>query len=250
MDYQLIWTRAAEDGEADKTLLENAPCPWVHIPCLATRAQPWSWPEGGSDITLIASRTTADTALGDLALRQQLAKQKKIYTFGEKTANALRQLLRLPVEHVDVKDGLGLAQWVENHIPKSDRVVFCGAQEPAYDIAGHLTEKGFNAVHVPVYCTTVPSAWPEAQADRTLRGHHNYVCFASPSAVRGFATLFVSVGEMLPAIQAVAIGDTTARACAKYFRKVAVADKPSLENLVHKAEELIREAINQDQRGS
>lgn len=250
MDYQLIWTRAAEDAEADKALFANAPCPWVHIPCLATRAQEWHWPEGGSDVVVIASRTTVDTALGDLALRQTLAQQKKIYTFGEKTADALQQLLRLPVERVDVKDGFGLAEWLEKHLDKKTRVVFCGAAEPAYNIAAHLAEKGFNATHVPVYSTTIPTAWPEAQATRTLTGHHNYVCFASPSAVRGFMTLFASVGEMLPTIQAVAIGETTARACAKYFRNVTVAETASLETLVRKAEELICSAIDQDQRGS
>lgn len=249
MDYQLIWTRAAEDVDADKQLLANFPSPWVHIPCLATKPQSWSWPEGGSDVVTIASRTTVDCALADLNLRQHLARQKKIYTFGEKTAAALQQL-GLPVERIDVPDGLGLAAWLTAHLDKKTHVVFCGAQEPAYDIAGHLTAHGFTATHVPVYATTIPTAWPEDRALRTLTGHNNFACFASPSAVRGFTTLFASVGELLPAVHAVAIGETTARQCAKYFRRVTIADAPSLEHVVRKADELIRAAIDQDQRES
>ncbi len=249
MDYQLIWTRAAEDIEADKPLLDGTPCPWIHIPCLATKPQTWTWPEEGSDVVAIASRTTVDCSLADLGLRQHLARQKKIYTFGEKTAAALQQL-RLPVERVDVPDGLALANWMATNLDPKTRVVFCGAQEPAYDIVGHLAAQGFTATHVPVYSTTTPTAWPEERALRTLTGHNNFVCFASPSAVRGFVSLFASVGELLPAVHAVAIGETTARVCAKHFRRVSIADAPSLEHVARKANELIREAIDQDRHES
>src|SRR5690606_28578514 len=118
--------------------------------------------------------------------------------------------------------------------------VFVGAEEGAYDIVSHLKGKGFAAEHVSVYTTTIPVAWPEARATRTLSGHYVTACFASPSAVKGFMSLFASVAEMLPSVHAVAIGETTARACKKYFRNVTVATQASMENLVQKAAEVVR----------
>ena len=246
----LIWTRAAAEWDDDEPLLASLdPASWTlwRLPCLAT--QPCtadlspSSSMGSSYTGLIltsatAVRVFAATAAGATLLRSGCP----AYTHGPKTAALLTRLGAMP-RHVDVATAQELMGWLSKNLRPTDRLLWPRAKEAAFDLKAALAPFGIRVDDPVVYQTeprlTDASGQPPtaaALADWVARWS-GVACFASPSAVTGFASaLRPATNRLGEALTAVCTGPTTAAAAAQHFAKVITAPRPGVAALLATAQ--------------
>ena len=158
----------------------------MHIPCLEIV------PTGIKDsplkgCALITSKKVCEIIKGNHQWCRQLSRLNSVYTFGEETAESLKEL-NLPVKKVEVESGEQLARYVANHVDRTVEIHFLGASKPVFDYQGFFSGQGFEIHCWPFYETRlgVPKGLVETIDWKKLSG---VICFASPSAVKGFLGL-------------------------------------------------------------
>lgn len=232
MTKALIWTRSQDDAAGDRPLLDAVPLPVVHLPCLQS-----SWLDAPPLPTkaCTALAVTSPRAVDALARDPRLAalvSQLPVHTFGTETAQRLIKI-GARVQRHDVKTGRAMGELLTRLLPPKTCLWVPGAREPAFDLVGHLKNTGMEAFALPLYATEPVT--PEVRlVVEKLRPFQDIVaCFASPSAVEGFAPLLVSLPTaILERIRACAIGETTANRARAHFPEVAEAPKPDLDALI------------------
>ncbi len=239
----LVWTRTRDDWEADEPLLK-ARVPRgtgvLHLPCLTlVPLAAAAAPAGPYEHVVLTSANAVAFALRDPLLAPVVRAAKKLRTHGPATARALEAHGLTPSLVPDVRTAAELGTALGGEVPRGARILLAGAKLPAFDLEGNFRARGYDARYVACY-DTVPGARQAdggavpaemiAELTRTLMGA---VCFASPSAVRGFAAVFEPAETRLKAaLRAVAIGPTTAGAAARHFAKVTTAASNSVASLV------------------
>lgn len=148
---------------------------------------------------------------------------------GKGTADALLQVGicadYVPSSYHAAALGAGLAPLV----PAGTRVLIARAQEGSPALTRELAAVGAAYDDIPVYRTIY--TLPEAQEVRALLEQKNtYVAFTSASTVRGFVR---GVGApVYSAVQAVCIGEQTAKQARAYGMRVLISEEATLESMV------------------
>jgi len=247
--YTLIWTRSVEDWPADAPVLSrSAAATWdlLHIPCVEIRPLPLLLPQVAPDYVVITSANAAKRAAGEPALKQSMLAAKQVFTHGAKTAKALQALgINATLVH-SASTAADLCTWLGQNLQKPAHIWLPIAAEPAFDLAAGLAALGFATSVLPCYETLAEAR----QANRELFGAAQIaklqqeltgvICFASPSAVAGFARVFAPRSHALgKSLHACVIGPTTEAAAVAYFERVTVAAEASMEALVARAVSLL-----------
>jgi uroporphyrinogen-III synthase len=247
----LVWTRAAEDWERDAPVLAAAlprEVEIVRVPCIAVQAKAATLPAGGPwDFVAVTSRNAVRFAAVVPGFLEAARAARRIYTHGTETAKDLAALGLVP-SVAPVRTAAGLCAWLLAEVPPPATFLIPAAEEPAFDLAQGLAALGHRAEALICYGTTAtprnvdgaPLTARECQAlAARLAG---VVCFASPSAVRGFAPLVAANGRRLASTLVVAaIGPATAKAASGGFRRVESAAKSTVAALAELAAGLLSE---------
>lgn len=238
----LVWTRPAADWQDDEVLLQisQAKARTLRLPCMAVI--PLKAPDvtGKFDAFVFTSSKAAEFALTNHSV-MMAAKQAAVYTHGPTTAKTLLRY-GLKAEVIDVRTAAELAKAIIKKLAPGTHVLWPRAKEPAFDLDDALNEGGLIATSFVCYRTETgilgldgkPLAKDRLQTLRdSLQG---VVCFASPSAVDGFTQDLNPKGHRLgQELIAVALGPTTAKACAGHFKVVKKARTNGMEALVEAA---------------
>ena len=245
----LIWTRGLQDWAVDAPVLSgSAAASWdlLHIPCVEIRTLPLVLPQGTPDYVVITSANAAKRAADNPAFKQSMLAAKQVLTHGAKTAKALQALGINATLVSSASTAADLCTWLGQNLQKPAHIWLPVAAEPAFDMAAGLAALGFATSVLPCYETLAEARQANrepfsealvAQLQQELTG---VICFASPSAVAGFARVFAPRSHALGrSLHACVIGPTTEAAAVAYFERVTVAAEASIEALVAKALSLL-----------
>ncbi len=246
----LIWTRSVEDWGADQELFSAVPpeIAVVHVPCLRLVAAPVQlpapWPRqqaaGASYNVIMTSAHAVDFAMGDPGLAAAVRGAGAVYTHGELTWARLQAHGIAAQLAGGVRTAAELGVWLGRVLPPGSAVLLPGAAALAYDLAGALRSAGFSAAAVVCYTTEAAAHLPNGDALTSAAASRLYgawggaaLCFASPSAVRGFCAGFAEAMRAAPVVlHPIAIGPTTAAAVREAFGSVLTAENNSLQAVV------------------
>ena len=196
MTHSIIWTRAAEEWENDRDIFGQDLAQVVRLPCLRLQVLDAKWPSQGAEdssperyVVCFTSQKAVEAVPKDV--RPWLAQVKKVMTFGEQTQQALvRQ--GLPAVRLPASGGFEFSRILPTQLDPSDRVLICAAKYPAYPIAEDIRRAGFEVTQLALY-SAESGVFSETGQDldgkklkELAEGLRGSICFASPSAVRGF----------------------------------------------------------------
>lgn len=233
----LVWTRPASDWPQDEILLKAAAgkARIERIPCVKIVPLPSDAVTGSFDAVIFTSSKAADLALGDPSVLAAAKAAKGVYTHGPSTAKTLLKHGLSPTV-VDVRTGQELGAALKKKLAPGSRILWPRVEDPAHDLEADLSAAGFPTQSFVCYRTETRayglSGEPLAKARlaELARDLAGVACFASPSAVEGF------LKDLPPdRLIAVALGPTTAEACAGRFKTVFTATENGLEALVNRA---------------
>ena len=247
--HTLIWTRSIQDWAVDAPVLSgSAAGSWdlLHIPCVEIRPLPLVLPQGTPDYVVITSANAAKRAADDPAFKQSMLAAKQVLTHGAKTAKAL-QALGIDATLVrSASTAADLCLWLGHQLQQAAHIWLPVAAEPAFDMAAGLAALGFSTSVLPCYETLAEARqanlepFSRAMVAKLQQELTGVICFASPSAVAGFARVFEPSGHALGrSLHACVIGPTTEAAAVAYFERVTVAAEASIEALVTRALSLL-----------
>lgn len=243
----LVWTRSLEDWATDQALLvglKNVDV--VHLPCIETTALPASLPTGVWDCAVFTSAHAVDFALANPSLNAGIARVASLYTHGASTAERLAAAGLAPTLVKGIRTAEELAAWLKQTLKPGTRVLVPTAAEPAFDLAGTLTAAGLPAAALACYQTSMEARSAEGSPlSRAMIEDLNarlsgVICFASPSAVKGFVKVFAPQrGRLATALKVAAIGPTTAAAARGEFKNCQTAFVNELASLVTLAQTML-----------
>lgn len=237
----LVWTRAVEDWDDDKSLIAPfipAGIELLHLPCLSTVALPIVPPSGSFDVAVVLSPNTVQYALADQAMRGVLASLSQIYTHGMTTAERLRDA-GLPAVHIPgVRTAAELATRLTTELKRGTRCLWPTAKAPSFDLQAACDARGIVVTRVDCYETETGAVQSDgtpltqAAVDALVARLDGVVAFASPSAVAGFVDVFRPTDNRLQsALAAVVMGPTTAKAANASFQVVELAPSATITEL-------------------
>ncbi|MDR2592262.1 MAG: uroporphyrinogen-III C-methyltransferase [Chitinispirillales bacterium] len=138
----------------------------------------------------------------------------------------------IKVEYVpDEYNGAALGRGLSILVKNGERALIAGAKDGDRDLTDVLTETGVAFDDVPIY--------EKVRDDKTASAVINdfdFAAFTSPSAVKGFAEIFVSMD--FGKIKAVCIGEKTASAARALGMEVYVSTEAAVGSMVEKIMEL------------
>jgi uroporphyrinogen-III synthase len=245
VEKTLIWTRGIDDWQSDHLLLSRVVPEGVHIehiPCVrlspveipsdvlqALTNDPW-------DHVVFTSAHGVSFALASPVIRARIKRSSSVYTLGSATAQALARHGIDAIRPEGIRTGEDLGAWLDVHLPKDAHILVPSPRQPAFDLAQYLKDKGRQSLAIVCYETEAKAHLPSGEALSTQNLKElgsrptTIVCFASPSAVRGFVA--GAPGVVPPAV---VIGPTTEAAAKQFFTVKKIADENSLESLVKAA---------------
>lgn len=246
----LIWTRARTDWEQDQqTALAVGidPSSLLHIPCLSFQAVPVTKDVQAANYVIFTSSNAVRYAMQVERLAQVIRAAVKIFAIGAGTAQALSHYGLTAVPGVSGKDGKELAEII---VSRGDGGSFLIpiTQVPAFDLAGYLKKHGRQAEAVVCYETLSTatksdgSEYSEDEAAQLAETMSGVICFASPSAVRGFDNVFhVRENELGKKLIPVAIGKTTCNEVLQYFPQCKIAESATTNELLSCAADVFKD---------
>lgn len=246
----LIWTRALTDWEEDAQKLsrtEQLPeLNLMRVPCLKLAPVPVDSPIS-KDFTAAILTSANALRLAPPQLQDMLRQCQYVYTHGEKTAATARALGISSIEQIAVRTAEELAEMVIARLPHTAKVLIPTAAIPAFDLGEALRATGLDVTTITTYQTIQcvsrddGSSLTQREVETARRQWQGVVCFASPSAVGSFVTTFLPEPNRLrDSLVAVALGPTTAAACAEAFRSVQVAPQNRIDSLIDAALAVLR----------
>ena len=213
----IIWTRALDDWASDRQLFADHGV--QHVPCLSFARLPFTFPDNWREFTKVVTSPRMVRMLSEDE-RDKLRGGPAVLTFGEKTAVSLRAA-GIACEVIPAGGGEAFTQSLLAR--DEGNVAVLTNDDPAFAIAKTLVAAGRRAETWTIYKTMSAiyeqtgeemDAQNQKEMATTLTG---VVCFASPSAVRGFARLREFDSMLATRVSAIVIGGTTAAACEGVF---------------------------------
>ena len=252
----VVWTRSSANWDTDWVFLQEIG-DFYHIPCIKRVATPLNLNEKSIafisqhqtiDIVIFTSSFAVSTTLQNEVLHQSVKRCHQIYAVGPATRKKVMQSLCLPCYLPKAcRKSSDIFKTILKNCPPPKNILIPGAQTRADNLESNLIANGYKVDSPVVYRTlsiaqeTNGKVLSKIQCDDlNAKLCPSVICFASPSAVKGFTTSFSKIPSY-PAIQkpiAYCIGETTARECQKntsFFSKVFTATKPSIKTLASEA---------------
>ena len=248
----IIWTRSSDDWCLDAPLLSDCDDEIIRLPCIKICSLPESdvnrqiGPDPSDKEPYISVFTSSHAAAFCHHLkkvRQIVEHSEAVWAVGQATLFQLKtwgvcaQMFPEVAQARDLGDEL-----LQKYHGRNVRFFLPGGRLRAYNLESFLRLSGFRAHSVNLYETRsgcwFPSGRELEESDRKKIQEHfdsSIVCFASPSAVRGFATCWNINRNSFRRLKVVAIGTSTEEACREYFRNVTKAPVPTLEALKNAA---------------
>ncbi|MGB7786399.1 MAG: uroporphyrinogen-III synthase [Salinimicrobium sp.] len=149
----------------------------------------------------------------------QLVKEKKIFCVGEKTADFLKENGFQIAATANY--GADLAKLIIEKYASESFLFFCGKKRNP-DLPKMLKKHAVDLTEIEVY-DTLPSA-------KSYARNFDGVLFFSPSGVKSFCSENALSGSI-----AFCIGKTTASEAEKHTKRIVIANKPSIENVIVQA---------------
>ncbi len=241
---KLIWTRAASDWLEDQFYFEDKQNSVIHLPCLRLQAidtpdVPESLAQKNPFVTVISSPKTIDYLYQRKPYWNLVEKNSQIFCFGEKTQSIAvsRGLKTIRLKQATTLEEM--APLIVELISKERLVFLPGGKKRAFDLDGFLKERGFQTERIDLYETNCQlrdrdeKPLSDAKRNQFIDQLAGVVCFASPSAVEGFAAVLEPQKNRLSSeLVAVAIGKTSEKACKNFFDQVFVSPHPELKAFV------------------
>jgi uroporphyrinogen-III synthase len=235
---QLIWTRAMDDWDRDKLLLQKSGHDALHLPCITLQGLPVRFPKHKPQVFVFTSSNAVRYTERHHALVNLMRLGEAVYAIGPGTEKALKDLK----VHVETCEGVHTAEqfavWLSRNLSPETHVAWPTAREPSYNLAEHLARYRIHVDVLPVYHTEKALHLPngklpdQSAIDRYIQSLEGIVCFASPSAVDGFIrSLTPSENRLKHELIAVVIGPTTKAAAEGHFQNIKMIDEPSIEKL-------------------
>lgn len=178
--------------------------------------------------------TSVQGVLNAKKLRAELTRLPA-YAVGEQTAKAALH------EGFDVRAiGKEGAEHLANLLtatqePPAETVLCLGAEEPAYDIAGHLREAGWPAQHVAVYRSEPATSLPDELVNALRAGEIHSVFLSSAKGAKAFLSLAQHYGaeEQLAKLTLYVMSDAVAKTVAEFPQAAChVASAPRMPLLI------------------
>ena len=244
MSKFIIWTRSREDWPKDAPVLAKGGLPLLHLPCICTRPLPFEAPCASFVALLFTSIRAIQMSLDDPALSALVRAIPLVMTFGARCTAELRKRGLTPHRAKQAKSSLELTRYFVDKIAPTlaarAQVLAMGPARPAFDAGREISSLGLGYTYLPLYETLPRLELSGKDREHYRRSLEGIVCFASPSAVEGFAQSLMAGGEdqLGTRLVAVAIGETTARKCRAYFREVHLAATQDVAALVERAQAL------------
>lgn len=243
----LIWTRAFDDWEYDKKVLETLKLDVLHFPCIELTPIPVKFPKQKPQIFVFTSANAVRYSGRHPALMNLVKSSEGVYAIGPSTLAALSQVEVSAEMLPGVPSAEQMAVWLSRNISPHTTVAIPSAKEPSFDFKSFLERYVIHVDVLPVYQTHRMLRLPNGKApdaaavERYIQTLDGVVCFASPSAVEGFVyTLSPESNRLKNELTAVCIGGTTQKAAEPYFKNVLVADESSIVSLAEKARSALK----------
>lgn len=257
----IIWTRSLEDWPQDQNLFKKRGITdYIHFPCISLTSLLCSdqiekisklkseFPNYDR-IFIFTSKNAVNFLLHDASLMQEVATCKYIFAIGKATAECLNKLtLRSQVinsQDLDgIIDGCSLAESIFTQKKKfaleKSLIFIPGAKKRAFDMDKYFTERNIKCISIDLYenSEAPPPDFPDKEKFYSLLpnipSHDLDICFASPSACRGFmAGINQSLFQPIKQNSKVyCIGSTTYKEAAKHFKSCFVSAEQSIESLL------------------
>lgn len=232
----IIWTRSLADWEEDQKLWDGADVVW-HWPLLAHQAKPATLPDWEPQTLLVTSKKGLHFARQVPELLKLMERKVPIMTFGKQTWQAIKDCGYFAIR-MQAPDGAGFVKKILACYPPLRAYYLCSTQ-PASPLDKVLNKQGWQVSPVVVYEAIHEKRQPTAELYAELQSKKMIICFASPSAVRAFASWRESATDIkLHSIQAVSIGASTAQTCEEYQIDSVVIPESDLGLLWQTAKEL------------
>ena len=170
----------------------------------------------------------------------------KIAAIGSATAGELEKHGLIPDLVPGVYSASELGKELAGCAGENSRITILRAEKGSKELIPPLLEAGLSVQDIPIYRTFCETGTflKEKIAGMFYGGEIDAVTFTSGSTVRGFAETFAEIagraedGLDLTRIEAVCIGEQTAREAEKYGMKIHVAREASMDAMVEKITEL------------
>ena len=243
----LIWTRSSDDWERDKPILDVHDVDVLHLPCIAMTGLAVKFPKRKPQVFILTSGNAVRYAARHPALFNLMRSSEAVFAIGPGTKEALKEF-KISAE---IPPGVGnaeqLTDWLAHNIRPGTDVAWPCSREPSYDIAGQLSRYDIHVDQLSVYATDKSLHLPHGKApdaediERYVQSLEGVVCFASPSAIDGFArSLNPSDNRLRQELTACCIGTTTAAFCEGHFDNIVISPTPSVESLVETAVKVLQ----------
>lgn len=268
----LIWTRSCNDWAQDRKYLQTVTAgehPVIHLPCIRKKAIEWSQNQPIEDwlspksVFVFSSSYAVELACKDPRLLPALKNLGAICMSLAGRKILLEKGIKEP--RLGIKDGQqgqpkietinygkDLAEYLCARLDRqASEAVLLGGTQRAYDLASHLHRKKFKAINLDLYQTQLGAhhrsgrRLSEGEIQEIRQLPSALVCFASPSAIRGFIQ---GIWQKSPEqgnctnqpwnssqFHAHVIGLTTQKAALDYFEHVSVSPSTHISSLVASA---------------
>ncbi len=239
---KLVWTRSQDAWLSDYQLFISPNTNLMHLPCITITPLKVDWQDQSTDIVIFTSTTAVRLAQKSLSLWSTIKDCQHIYTVGTKTKKICHEHGLIQASHPkDVNNGCELHKWIERKFSSNAKIIHPAAQDLATENPSELRQKGYEINHIPIYKTTSKLSVPSNVIPILNEHLHGVVCFASPSAVKGFFEKLKPQKK----IEYVVIGETTANALQRYAEEsVTMVDQPSVDKVILRAESILEKMIN------
>lgn len=161
----------------------------------------------------------------------------KIAAVGSSTAEGLRKIGIIADFVPDIFTADHLADGLVKRVKKGERVLLYRSAIGRDVLPERLTDMGALVDDIAAYDTEIHSTPADHLALRIMQGEADLIAFTSGSSVAGFAAL---MGENtdLSSVQAVCIGELTAKAAGELGMQVTVSDEATINSMVQKIQSI------------
>jgi uroporphyrinogen-III synthase len=244
----MIWTRSADDWEHDKPILEATDVDVLHLPCIAMTGLPVKFPKRKPQMFIFTSANAVRYSSRHPALFNLMRTSEGVLAVGPGTKESLKSHKINAEVPPGVSNAEQLTEWMAHNLRPGTDVAWPCSKDPNYDIAGTLARYDIQVDPLPVYATEKCLHLPHGKApdaddiERYIQSLEGVVCFASPSAIDGFArSLNPSENRLRHELIACCIGQTTAAFAEGHFDKILIAPTSTIESLVEIAAKALAE---------
>jgi uroporphyrinogen-III synthase len=243
----IVWTRSSDDWKQDKPVLKSHNFDVLHLPCISMTGMAVKFPKRKPHMFIVTSTNAVLFTARHAALFNLMRSSEGVFAVGNATKDALKAHKIDAEVPPGVTNAEQLARWMANNLRPGTDVAWPCSREPSFDIAGVLSRYDIQVDPLPVYATEKALHLPHGKLpdqddiNRFIGSLEGVVCFASPSAIDGFArTLNPSENRLKESLVACCIGSTTAAFAEGHFDRIVVAPTQSVESLIETASKLVK----------